>query len=296
MFENMKAGWRLGRETRKLIMRDKQLFVYPLISAIVGILVFGALLASFLLVRANTVFVILSLFVYYVIIYFVSTYVIIAMLIAFRSYGKGNKISIGAAFSQASPYWKLVLEWAIFDATITMIIRAIESRVGAGVIARFIIGSIASFAFTLATYFVVPVIIDEKVGPIKAIKESTSFILKNFGKTFGGMAYADLYSLMFIAGGIAAIILGAMLAASTSILLVPGIAVLAIGFVLLVFGVMFSYIISNTVKLIIYDYMTDRGNLPDGWDKAMIDDALKKGRPGNPAFAPMKPNTHESFA
>ena len=29
VFENVKSGWRLGRETRKLIMLNKQLFVYP---------------------------------------------------------------------------------------------------------------------------------------------------------------------------------------------------------------------------------------------------------------------------
>lgn len=275
MFENVKAGWKLGGETRKLIMKDKQLFVYPVIMAFIGILLFILLLASFLLLKTNTILDIVLLFVYYVCVYFASTYTIIAMLFAFRSYTKGKKISIGEAFSQANQYLTLILEWAVFDAIITMIIRLIESRfrAGSGYILRLIIGTVVAFAFSVATFFVIPVIMDEKVGPIDAIKKSSEFIIANFGKTFGGIAYADLYPLIFVIGGIVAIIAGALIA---GVVLIVGLIVAALGFALLVFGLLLSYVISSTVKLIIYDYMTHRANLPTGWDKSLIDNSLKK--------------------
>ena len=54
------------------------------------------------------------------------------------------------------------------------------------------------------------------------------------------------------------------------------IAVAAIGAVILVFAAVFGYVISNTLRLIIYDYMTDKSQLPNGWDKSLIEDAVKK--------------------
>ncbi len=293
VFENLKAGWRLGRETRKLIMADRQLFIYPVISAIIGIVLFALLVVSWVFINATTPFQILTLFLFYVASYFTSTYVIIAMLIAFRSHSQGNRISMGEAFSQANQYWKLVLEWAIFDAIITTIIRVIESRFRFDFITRLIIGSVVAFAFSVATFFVVPVIIDEKVGPIKAIKTSTKFIIDNFGKTFGGFIYTDIYTLAFILGGIAVMVLGFVVLSSS--LLIPGIVVMAAGFLLFIFGMIFNYVLGNTLKLIIYDYMTDRGKLPKGWDKGMIDDALKR-KPQRPSVVQSKFSSNESFA
>lgn len=45
---------------------------------------------------------------------------------------------------------------------------------------------------------------------------------------------------------------------------------------ILVFGALFGYVISNTLKLIIYDYMTNKSELPKGWDKSLIDNAVRK--------------------
>lgn len=279
MFENFKAGWRLGRATRKLIMKDKKLFVYPLISGGIGIALFVALLASFLVAVNTSVGVwIVALVAYYILVYFFSTYTIMAMLIAFRSYGKGKEISIREAFSQTRAYWKQILEWAIFEAIVTMIIRAIEQRFGG--IAGAIIGVTAGLAMAAATFFAVPVILDKKVGPISAIRESVSFIFHNFGKTFGGMAYADLYIVALGLLGIAVMMAGAGVSTVSGI---AGIAVAAVGFVILVFSMLFGYVISNTVRLIIYDYMANQAELPEGWDRSLIEDAVKgRGRRGTP--------------
>ncbi len=285
MFENIRAGWRLGGATRKLIMQDKQLFLYPLIAFFISIVLAILLVASFIFIGTSSALDIAMLIIYYILVYFISTYVIIAMLIAFRSHGKKKHISIGEAFSQTKQYWKLALEWAVFDAIITLIIRLIEGRgrsgsAISGFAGRAIIGSIVGIAFATASMFAIPVIIDNKVGPIDAIKTSAKFIFKNFGKTFGGFAYADVYSILIILAGIALIIGGVVLATSV---LALGVIIGVLGFGVFVFGILFSYVIGNVLRLIIYDYMNDSSNLPDGLDKNMIEGAMKTNvqRQGN---------------
>ncbi|HVC58006.1 MAG TPA: DUF6159 family protein [Candidatus Acidoferrales bacterium] len=276
MFENLKNGWRLGSEIRKLIMKDRVLFSYPILSALVS-MVLAALIFIPLFVFApgwSPVTVVVILFVYYLLISFIGTYLLVAMLISFRAYAKGKPITIGESLSQTKEYALLIFEWAMFYSIIMMLLRALESR-GRG-ITTLIISAVASFAISMAILFVVPVIIDQKVGPIKAIEGSVKFIKDNFGATFGGLIFSDLYSMMFILSGAALFLVGALLAAAVAAL---GIVFIVAGLVLMVIGGLLSYMISNVFRLILYDYKLT-GKLPDGIDTELIKGSIVNKKPG----------------
>jgi len=270
MFENITAGWKLGSAIRKLVFQDRKLVIYPIVSGIVILIETMALLVSFFLFAGSGLAFYAFLFLYYVIVYFTSVYVLVAMLIAFKAFEKKAPISIAQAFSTTAGYSVIILEWAVFEAIVTMIIRAIEQRLGA--IGSLIFGLGASIAMGIATTFAVPVILEKRTGPIATVKESTGFILHNFGKAFGGLLYTDLYSLLFIIGGIVVIVLG-ILAFSVSFALGGIIAI--VGIMLLVFGGMLSYILSNVYKLVLYDYMND-GKLPPGLSEDLVRSCIKQ--------------------
>ncbi len=283
MFENVKQGWALGKQVRKLVFSDRDLVLYPVLSAVVVfaemLLIFGTLIfVGFGLPGASSAGVALQvmylagLFIFYLASTFTSTYILVALLLAFRGYAAGKKISMGEAFSQTRQYAKLILEWAVFFSIVLMVIRLIEQRLG--MVGRLIFGLAAGVTVSVATLFVVPVIIDNKVGPIKAIKQSAQFFFNNFGKSFGGLIYSDMYNLMFIGSGIALIMLGALSASVSPIL---GISVVVLGVVLLVFGIMMNFLTTNVFKLILYEYTNGRG-LPSGIDESLIKNSVKKGR------------------
>jgi hypothetical protein len=285
VFENIKAGWALGKQVRKLVFSDRGLILYPILSAVV---VFAEMLLIFLSFFLAVPFTysqgpgatyILALFIFYLVSTFTSTYILVALLLAFRAYASGKRISLGDAFSQTRRYAKLILEWAIFYSVVIMVVRLIEARLGA--IGRIIFGLAAGVAIGVATIFVVPVIIDNKVGPIHAMKQSAEFFIRNFGKTFGGLMYSDLYNLMFIAGGIAIIIIGA-LALSTSAIL--GITVAALGLILLVFGIIMNFLTINVFKLILFDYMNGKA-LPSGISEDLMKQSIQKSRKQAPPGA-----------
>lgn len=281
MFENFSEGWEIGKAVRKLVYGDKELLIYPVIISIVALLEAILIFASFLFgVGTSRISLIVALFVYYLVVTFSATYLLVAMLLAFRNYTKGKKIGISEALSQASVYSTLIMEWAIFYSIILTIIRLIESQLR-GALTRFLFSAVASLGLSIATVFVVPVIIDNQVGPIDAMKKSTDFFIHNIGKTVGGITYTDLYNLMFILGGAVLMLLGAVLALVSPLLTVP---IVIIGLVLFVFGILSNYVTFNVFKFVIYEYFNGKP-LPAGISKDLIKKSVK-GPQSTQASAP----------
>ena len=275
MFENVSRGWKLGSEVRKLVFKDKSLFSYPILSAVISIIIAAALfIPMFFATQWGTANYVIVLFVYYLLVTFISTYMLVAMLLSFRAYAKGKPISIGQALSQANSYTVQIFEWAVFYSIIMMLLRALESRSRG--IAGVILSAVASFALSIAILFVIPVIIDQRAGPIKAIEGSVKFIKDNFGATFGGLLFSDLYSMMFTLGGVAILIVGVIAIAAVGAIAI-GIAV--IGIVLMVIGGLVGYMISNVFRLILYDYKLT-GKLPAGIDAELIKGAVVSKKQG----------------
>lgn len=277
MFENLRNGWKLGSATRKLIFGDKGLLVYPIIGGIVTLLLALALFVPLVLTisSASNIFIFAILILFGFLSTFISMYFLVALLLAFRQYSKtGKKMAMADALSQASQYWIQILEWAVFYTIIITILRVIESRLQG--IGGFLISVIGSMALSLATIFVVPSIIDNRTGPIKSIESSVKMITKNFGATFGGIIYSDLYALMFTLPGILLFFAGIVIAFASFI---PGIVLSIVGVALAVFGIMLNYVTSNTFIFILYEYV-NTGKLPKGFTKEMMDNAIrkKKGR------------------
>ncbi len=274
MFENIKSGWKLGSAIRKLVFTDKKLFLFPIIAGIIIIVETVAIFGSFLLLNNyNSYIDILLVFLYYIVVYFTSVYILIAMFISFRDFGKKQPVSISKAMSETSKYLLLIFEWALFESIVTMIIRAIEQRLGP--IGATIFGFAASMAMGVATAFAIPVIVDKRTGPISTLKESTTFIIKNFGKTFGGLAYTELYSIMFVIAGV--LILVASIFVILPSYFVVGVSVALIGLIILVFGALLGYILSNIYRFVLYDYMNG-GKLPSGITEDMVNSSIKKRR------------------
>lgn len=293
MFDNfiagIKNGFRAANATRKLVFSDKELFAYPIIAALVSIaiaaLVLELILTAYLagtfsgLTAAELAFMAIITFVaLYFIIFFVTSFFTVAMLLAFRAHGRRSKMGIGEALGKTAPYTKLILEWSAFYTIIVTIIHLIESAIR-GMFSRYgVVGNVLSGLFTggislglaAAVAFSLPVIIDEEKGPIATMKSSISFIMKNFGDTFGGLLFAEIFQIMLLLVGIGVMVLGIL---SGSLVLAKVLALA--GMVIIIAGVLLRYVLFNCFKLIIYDYKT-RGTLPKGFDAKLIESSINR--------------------
>jgi hypothetical protein len=156
-----------------------------------------------------------------------------------------------------------------------VLLRVLESRFR-GII-RIIVSAAASLAIAIATFFAVPAILNERIGPIRAVEESVHTIRRNFGMTFGGVIYVDLYTLMFSLSGFLVLIAGIFLVAYTG--LIAFAFVIMAGVVLLVLGIVLNYTYMNILKLILYDYLNNKG-LPTGIDEDLLKNAIRRRGPG----------------
>lgn len=311
LFDNfingIKNGFKTANATRKFVFGDKQLFMYPILSLIIGIIaaaiILGVGIGIFIFAGLSTmhsaapiILFIIDLVILYLVVFFITTYFTIAMLIAFREYTKGKRIGIGDALGRTAPYMTLILEWTVFYTIIVTIIHIIEGLIRAafsrfGFIGNIISGVLtgsANLALAAAVAFALPVIIDEKKGPIDTIKLSTSFIMKNFGETFGGLVFAEIFQIALTLMGLGLIfiaILPFLLArgAVSSALVAVSITLAAVGFLMIIAGVLLRYVLFNCFKLIVYDYKT-RKTLPKGFDSKLIDSSIKKKKQQRSGF------------
>ncbi|WP_298278596.1 DUF6159 family protein [Ferroplasma sp.] len=287
MFESMKSGWHLAGQVRNSISGNKKLYIYPVLSGIVSVIIFA--LTFFILILEIPIsgytyyYYIAGIFVAYVLVYFFATLIIMAMMISYRSVETNNPVTLIEAFSSTKKYTVKAFQWAILYSVLLMILRAVESRVRG--IGGIIIASIGSFAITVATFFVVPVILDYNTGPIKAIKMSVDTIKSHFGNTFGGVIYIDLYTLIFTGGGFLLLIVSAILFGSGIPLIVIAVtAVIAV--IMIVLGLILNFTYMNIFKLILFDYVNGKG-LPDGIDENLLNLSIRhriNGSMGNGPF------------
>src|SRR5260370_28829633 len=92
-----------------------------------------------------------------------------------------------------------ILQWALVAATVGVILRTVEERMG--LIGR-IIMRIIGIAWTLACYFVVPVLAFEVLTPIEAVKRSSTLFRDTWGEKVIGRFSLSMVSLVLMLPGI----------------------------------------------------------------------------------------------
>jgi hypothetical protein len=105
-----------------------------------------------------------------------------------------------------------ILGYAFIAATVGMVLRAISER--SGFLGRLVVGMFG-FAWSLATFLVVPVLVVEDVGPIEAVQRSASYLRKTWGEQIAGNLGMGLAFALISLGTLAAGVVLLMAAAAT---------------------------------------------------------------------------------
>ncbi len=225
----LSTGWNLTKVSLRVLRQDKELLLFPLLSGLSLLLILGAFFgAIFFSVGLEGMFQgsfawvsALLLIVYYVVAFFVGLFFNAAVVGAAMIRLNGGHPTLSDGLRIARENIGRIFLWALFAATVAMIIRMIQERVG--IIGKIIMG-LVGVAWTLATFFVVPVLIYEKLGPWAAVKRSASIFKRTWGETFTGQftmggifVLAGLIGILpivlgFAAGGNLGLIIGGVVA------------------------------------------------------------------------------------
>lgn len=274
MFERMAQGWELVKGSWTVLKLDKELLVFPLISGIACLLVLG----SFALPLWSTGYLetVLEeeaardplgwalLFVFYVVNYFVIIFFNSALIACAIIRFKGGDPTLADGFRAALARLPQILAWALVSATVGLILRIIESRserVGQ------VVAGLMGMAWSVVTYFVVPVIVIERAGPIEATRRSLDTLRKTWGEAL--TANFGIGLIVFLAMLIAAVplILGGVAIAAGMVPL--GIIGIVVGVALMMLVGLISAALDGILIGALYLYAAEK-EVPRYFDRRVL--------------------------
>lgn len=204
-------SWDLLRQSFAILMSDVELLWLPVYSAIAtgaasllllsgGVLIFlpdfQRLTATGLrhpLMSGNSGMW-AGLFIFYVVNYFIVVFFNVALVSTAGDRLAGGKATVNDGLKLAWERKGKILQWAILAATVGILLRALERRMS--VLGRLTAGLIG-VAWTLACYFVVPVLAVENLGPVEALERSARLLRETWGEGLsGGFSFGFFFMLL----------------------------------------------------------------------------------------------------
>lgn len=238
MFERFDRSWRLAKASAAVLRQDKELVLFPLISLgalVLVLLCFAAPVIGLGVLdglhggRISALHYAIA-FLFYFCQYFVIFFFNAALVGAAMVRLEGATPTLAGGLHIAASKAGAIAGYALIAATVGMVLRAIQERVG--FIGRIIVG-LLGMGWTIATYLVVPVLVDRDVGPVEAVKESALLLKETWGENvIGQVGLGAVFGLVFIAVALcgAALTFGAFMTHSVALVVAAlALTVLAIG-------------------------------------------------------------------
>jgi hypothetical protein len=284
MFHRIATGWELSKQSFRVLGSDKELVLFPLFSGVACLLV----LASFAVPLWSTPwfrevietkqathdpFAYLILFAFYVINYFVIVFFNAALVSCALKRMAGENPTVTYGLQQAASRLPQIAAWAVVSATVGVVLKMIESKsewIGK------LVASLVGAGWAIATYFVVPILVVEQVGPLEALKRSTSLMRRTWGETLAGKMGVGLVVLAAMLPGFAAIALGTVAAGASGQPILAGVGV-ALGVVWILGVSLVSAAVQSILLTALYLYAAE-GTTPPQFDPALLQGAFGSRR------------------
>lgn len=275
MFRRLSNSWELTKSSAHVLSQDKELMVFPLISAVMLVLVSVGFIAPMVVLAGKGKDVegplgIAVTFAFYVVSYFVIFFCNSALVGAALIRLRGGDPTVADGFRIAGGKVGVIFAYALVAATVGMILRAIQQR--AGFLGR-IVSGLFGMAWNLATFLVVPVLVNENLGPIEAVKRSTDLLKKTWGEQVVGN-FGVSAVLTLVGFGLALVFIPLIvLAAGTQ--KAPLIVGAVGGFVVCLLALaLVGATLSGIYTAALYRYASE-GQMGEGFSPAMVKDAFQ---------------------
>ncbi|MDR0184030.1 DUF6159 family protein [Lysobacter arvi] len=234
MFEKFSRSWELVKASAAVLRSDRELMVFPVVSAVATLVVLATFLVPMIGWRvfshgavSSAVWVFLFYFCQYTVIVFCNSALVAAAMIRLE----GGDPTLSDGFNAAKARLPSILGYAAIAATVGVLLKRMKDD--DNLLMRLFGGGLGA-AWTLATFLVVPVLVHQEVGPFEALRRSANLLRRTWGENaIGNIGIGLAFGLISFAIILVGALL-AMLAAQFSVALAVTIAVaFVIGLLLL---------------------------------------------------------------
>ena len=287
MFQRLSAGWQLAKQSLNVLRLDKELLMFPILSGLACLvvtasfaapLIFSGMLENVANQEGNNpaapanllLYGLMFLFyfaTYFIIIFFNSALVACA-IIRLKGGDPVLRDGVGAAMARLPQ----IIAWAFVSATVGLILKIIESR--SEKVGRFLT-SLLGMAWSVTTFFVIPVLVVEKAGPIEAIKRSVGIMKNTWGESLA--ANFGIGTITFLGMLVGLVPIGFGVAALSGQMVVLGIILIVLGAIIVLAVSLISSAMGSIMLAALYIY-AEEGTVPGGFDENLIQAAFASRR------------------
>jgi hypothetical protein len=188
---SISRGFRLAKASWGVVKDDRELLWLPIVSFLCSLVVVGVFALGIVGIgipkqgQSPSPGIYVLGFLLYVALAFVSIFFNAAVIGTAMKRLKGEPATIKDGLALARQHIGKIFVWAVVTATIGMILRTLQER--SGLIGRILLG-LVGIAWTVLTFFVVPVLLYEDLSVGAAIKRSGSIFRQRWGEQFIGNA------------------------------------------------------------------------------------------------------------
>ncbi|MBX7104890.1 MAG: hypothetical protein K1X57_12465 [Gemmataceae bacterium] len=283
-FDRLGNGWNIAAQSWAVLKRDKQLMLFPVLSGVAALVVLASFALPMLLLpglrqtimhaidgdgrRGDSMKIVASVlaFAFYFVNYFVIVYFNTALAACAIYRFQGGEPTVSMGLQMANRRLPQILGWSLLAATVGMILNAIEER--SELIGKIVAGILGGL-WTMATYLVVPTLAVEGLGPIDALKRSTSLICSVWGESVGGNANIGIIGFLLTLPALLLMVLAVVAKLPVAVLVVLGVA--------LVIYILAVSVVTAAIKQVfiagLYVYATEK-RVPPGFDRGVMTNAF----------------------
>src|SRR5581483_1988792 len=258
-------------ESLRVLAKDKEILIFPFLSGIVTIVAFVTMVFAGIssgLVRefqgGNRVMGYVVLFVWYFVSWFIVLFFNVAVIACASIRLKGGDPTIADGFRASMQHLGRIVVWALISATVGVILRVIAER--AKLLGRIIAGLLGA-AWSIATYFIVPVMIFEGRSIGDSVKQSTSLIKKTWGESLVAAGGIGAFIMLLAVAGLALPIVAIFFSTAAALVALGVMVVYWIGLSIV------SAALSGIFRTALYLYATE-GRSPQGFTADYVQHAF----------------------
>jgi len=269
----------LAKASFAVVRADKELLLLPVMSVFALLLILASLAVPVAMLggfsagaaEGGSPASLAGALAFYVASYFVALFFNAALVGAAMIRMDGGNPTLGDGLRIAWARKGRILGYALIAATVGLVLRMIEERVGwLGALVVKLVGA----AWAVATFLAVPVLVTRDVGPLTAVKESAELLRETWGENmignFGlGLVFAVMYFTWLLACGVAI-----YLAAQTGVVVLMG-ALLLVGVVVLLLLAALQATMQGVYAAALYRYATQPGDAVPGFAPELMRNAFR---------------------
>lgn len=204
----LRRSWELAKASWGVIRSDWTLLRFPLVAGVLSTILgglailFAAFTGAFDDSGSDNISVgsIIGLFLFYLVTYTVVIFCNVALVSTVMARFAGQPDSADTGWAAARARWKKIVGWAAIAATVGVLLNLLSNagdRVGD------VLAVIGAAAWSLMTFLIVPVLVVEDVGPVGALKRSSTLLKRTWGEQLAGNAGIGLVTGLLMVGVIA---------------------------------------------------------------------------------------------